>query len=171
MLTLAALIGPAIVLLSLPGLWLLTLITLLVNAVGFWMGYWPGKDPIVSWWIFAFILGCTLVSDVVDWTAGVMGAKRMGGTRRAMIAAFVGGVVGAIAGTMVLPIVGTVLGGALGAGVAATVVHRTGQEETWKQSAKVGAGASAGWFAAILVKLVLALMCALLLIIAAWSTW
>ncbi len=171
MLTLAALIGPAIVLVSLPGLWLLTLTTLLVNTIGAWTGYWPMKDSIVSWWVFAFILGCTLISDVVDWTAGVMGAKRMGGTRRAMIAAFIGGIVGAIAGTGVLPIVGTVLGGAVGAGVAAMLVHRTGLDETWKQSAKVGAGASAGWFAAILVKLILALVCALLLIIAAWSTW
>jgi len=170
-LTLAALIGPAIVLVSLPGLWLLTLVTLLVNLVGFLMGYWPGKDPLVSWWIFGFILGSTLLSDVVDWSAGVMGAKRMGGTRRAMIAAFVGGIFGAIAGTMILPVVGTLLGGALGAGAAATVVHRTGPEETWKQSAKVGAGASAGWFAAIVIKLTLAVICAMLLIIAAWSTW
>ncbi|UYV13567.1 MAG: DUF456 domain-containing protein [Phycisphaera sp.] len=171
MLTLAALIGPAIVLVSLPGLWLLTLATLLVNVSGALLGYWVLGDPIVSWWIFGIILGSTLISDVVDWSAGVVGAKRMGGTRRAMIAAFLGGIVGAIAGTMVLPIVGTLLGGAVGAGLCATLVHRTGPEETWKQSAKVGAGASAGWFAAILVKLTLAIICATLLIIAAWSTW
>jgi uncharacterized protein YqgC (DUF456 family) len=158
-------------LVSLPGLWLLTLLALLVNAIGYWMGYWPGKDPIVSWWIFGFILLCTLISDVVDWTAGVMGAKRMGGTRRAMIAAFIGGVAGAIIGTPMFPIVGTILGGALGAGLAATIVHRSGPDQTWKQSAKVGAGASAGWFAAIAVKLVLSVICAMLLIIAAWSTW
>lgn len=171
MLTLAALIGPVIVLVSLPGLWLLTLVTLLVNVSGALLGYWVLKDPLVSWWVFAIIMGSTLISDVVDWSAGVVGAKRMGGTRRAMIAAFLGGIVGAIAGTMVLPIVGTLLGGAVGAGLCATLVHRTGQDETWKQSAKVGAGASAGWFAAILVKLTLAVICAILLIIAAWSTW
>lgn len=171
MLTLAALIGPAIVLLSLPGLWLLTLITLLVNAIGAWIGLWPMGDPIVSWWAFGFILACTLVSDVVDWTAGVMGAKRMGGTKGAMVAAFIGGIIGAIAGSIVLPIIGTLLGGALGAGLAATLVHRTTPEQTWKQSAKVGAGASAGWFAAIVVKLILCTASALLLVIAAWSTW
>ncbi len=171
MLTVAALIGPAIVLVSLPGLWLLTLVTLLANLIGYWLGYWPGNNPIVSWWVFGFIMACTLASDVVDWTAGVLGAKRMGGTRRAMIAAFGGGIIGAIAGSFVLPIVGTLLGGAVGAGVAAMLVHRTGQEETWKQSAKVGAGASAGWFAAIVVKFVLSIICATLLVIAAWSTW
>ncbi|MEQ8844768.1 MAG: DUF456 domain-containing protein [Phycisphaerales bacterium] len=156
-----------------PGLWLLTLATLLANIIGYWLGLWPGRDPLVSWWAFGFILGCTLVSDVVDWSAGVLGAKRMGGTRSAMIAAFVGGILGAIAGTVLLPIplVGTLIGGAVGAGLAATLIHRTTPEQTWHQSAKVGAGASAGWFAAVLVKFVLCTCSALLLIIAAWSAW
>lgn len=158
-------------LLSLPGLWLLTLAALLANVVGALAGLWILKDPIVSWWAFGFILACTLVSDVVDWSAGVLGAKRMGGTRRAMIAAFIGGIAGAIIGTPILPIIGTVIGGALGAGLAAALVHRTGLDQTWRNSAKVGAGASAGWFAAIAVKLVLSIICATLLIIAAWSTW
>lgn len=171
MLTLAALFGPAIVLVSFPGLWLLTLAALLVNTIGAWTGLWTMSHPMVSWWTFAAVLGCTLVSDIVDWTAGVMGAKRMGGTRRAMIAAFIGGIAGAIIGTPIFPIVGTILGGALGAGLAATIVHRSGPDQTWKQSAKVGAGASAGWFAAIAVKFVLSIICATLLIIAAWSSW
>lgn len=173
MLTLVALIAPAIVLVMLPGLWLLTLAVLLANVIGYWMGLWPGKDPLVSWWVFGFILLCTLISDIVDWTAGVVGAKRMGGTKGAMIAAFVGGIIGVIAGTILLPIplVGTLIGGATGAGLAAMLVQRTKPEQTWKQSAKVGAGASAGWFAAIVVKLILCTASALLLVIAAWSTW
>ena len=160
-------------LVTLPGLWLLTVATLLVNAIGYWMGLWPGDDPIVSWWAFGFILACTLISDVTDWTAGVLGAKRMGGTRGAMFAAFIGGIIGVVAGTILLPIplVGTLIGGAVGAGLAATLVHRTTPEQTWKQSAKVGAGASAGWFAAVLVKFVLCTTSALLLIVAAWSEW
>lgn len=129
------------------------------------------ERPIVSWWAFGFILLCTLASDVVDWTAGVVGAKRMGGTRGAMIAAFVGGIVGAIVGTGVLPIIGTLLGGAIGAGLAATLVHRTTPEQTWGRSAKVGAGATAGWFVAILVKFVLATICAVVLISSACFSW
>lgn len=173
MLTVVALIAPAIVLIMLPGLWLMTLATLMANAVGYWMGLWPGKDPLISWWAFGFILLCTLVSDAVDWTAGVFGAKRMGGSRSAMVAAFIGGIIGVVAGTIFLPIplVGTLIGGATGAGLAAMLVQRTTPEQSWKQSAKVGAGASAGWFAAIVVKLALAIICAVLLIIAAWSTW
>lgn len=173
MLTLAALVGPAIVLLSLPGLWLLTLAALLANIVGSLLGLWVLEDPIVSWWAFGFMLFCTLVSDVVDWTAGVLGAKRMGGTKKAMVAAFIGGIIGVVLGTIFLPIplVGTLIGGATGAGLAATLVQRTAPEQSWKQSAKVGAGASAGWFAAIAVKFVLSLICATLLVIAAWSTW
>lgn len=158
-------------LLSLPGLWLLTLAAVLANVVGVWVGLWPLERPIVSWWAFGFILLCTLASDVVDWTAGVMGAKRMGGTRGAMIAAFIGGIAGAIIGTGVLPIIGTLIGGAIGAGLAAALVHRTAPDQTWKRSAKVGAGASAGWFAAIVVKLVLATICAVLLISSAWFHW
>ena len=173
MLTLFALIAPAIVLIMLPGLWLLTLAALLANAIGYWLGLWPGNDPLVSWWVFGFLLLCTLISDGVDWTAGVFGAKRMGGTKKAMVAAFIGGIIGVVAGTILLPIplVGTLIGGATGAGLAATLVQRTTPEQTWKQSAKVGAGASAGWFAAIVVKFVLSIICATLLIIAAWSTW
>ena len=160
-------------LITLPGLWLLTLAVLLANAIGYWLGLWPGNDPIVSWWVWGVILGCTLISDVTDWSAGVLGAKRMGGTKGAMIAAFLGGIVGAVAGTFLLPIplVGTLVGGAGGAGLAATLVHRTTPEQTWKQSAKVGAGASAGWFVAIVVKFVLCTLSALLLVIAAWSAW
>lgn len=173
MLTLLALIGPAIVLLTMPGLWLLTISVLLANAIGIWLGYWPAGDPLVSWWAFGFIIGCTLVSDVIDWTAGMMGAKRMGGTKAAMIAAFVGGIVGAVGGTFLLPIplVGTLVGGAVGAGLAATLVHRTTPEQTWKQSAKVGAGASAGWFAAVITKFILCTLSAVVLITAAWSEW
>lgn len=171
MLTLVAFIAPAIVLFTLPGLWLLTLTVLLFNAMGYWLGLWPGDDPIVSWWAWGFILACTLISDITDWSAGVLGAKRMGGTRGAMAAAFLGGIVGAIAGSFVLPIVGTLVGGAVGAGLAATLVHRTTPEQTWKKSARVGAGASAGWFVAIIVKLVLCILSAILLLIAAWTPW
>ncbi|MEO1279603.1 MAG: DUF456 domain-containing protein [Planctomycetota bacterium] len=158
-------------LVTLPGLWLLTASTLLANLIGYWLGFWPGDDPLVSWWAFGAILGCTLTSDVVDWSAGVLGAKRMGGTRGAMIAAFVGGIIGAIAGTLMLPLIGTLVGGAVGAGLAAALIHRTTPDQDWKRSAKVGAGASAGWFAAVVVKFVLCTCSAVLLIIAAWSEW
>lgn len=166
-----AVFGPAIVLLSLPGLWLMTLAALLANLVGSWFGLWPLEVPIVSWWVFGFLLLCTIASDIVDWTAGIVGARRMGGTRGAMFAAFIGGIAGAIVGTGVLPIIGTLIGGAIGAGLAATLVHRTAPEQTWKRSAKVGAGASAGWFVAIIVKFVLATICAVTLISSAWFSW
>ncbi|GIW73719.1 MAG: hypothetical protein KatS3mg103_0241 [Phycisphaerales bacterium] len=168
-----ALVAPLLVLLTLPGLWLLTLSALLANSLGAWAGLWTMRAPLVSWWAFGVILACTLASDVMDWTAGVLGAKRMGGTRRAMLGAFLGGIAGAVLGTFFLPIplVGTLVGGAVGAGLVATIVHRTSPEQTWRQSARVGAGASAGWLAAVVFKLALCTGCAVLLVISAWSSW
>ncbi|MEO1007301.1 MAG: DUF456 domain-containing protein [Planctomycetota bacterium] len=158
-------------LIGLPGLWLLTLSALLVNVVGSWLGAWPLGAPLVGWYAFAFILLSTLASDVMDWIAGVLGAKRAGGTRRAMAGAFAGGLVGAITGSLVVPIVGTLIGGALGAGLAATLLQRTNAEQTWRSSAKVGAGASAGWVVAVVFKLVLCTLSAVLLVVASWSAW
>jgi len=170
-LTLAALVGPLIVVLGLPGLWLLTLTSLSVNLAGWALGAWTLGDPIVGWWVFGFIAVCTLTSDAMDWLAGVLGARKAGGTKRAMAGAFAGGLAGAIAGTMLLPLLGTLVGGMVGAGAGAMLLHRTGQERTWRQSAVVGAGASAGWIVAVVFKLALSIAAAALLIAAAWTGW
>ncbi len=140
LLTLA--IGWVLTLVAMPGNWLMVL-----AAAGYaWLGPQSGLTQME--WPTVIVLGVlAVVGEIVEFAAGMVGAHRAGGSRRAAAFSLIGSLVGAIGGaTIGIPIpvlgsaVGAVVGGALGAfGGAAFAEHTRG--ELAGHSLKVGQAA------------------------------
>lgn len=145
MLLMMCVIGLALNIIGLPGLWLMV-----ASAVAFawWTGFvylgWPGLITLVV---------LALLAELVEFLAGSAGAKAAGGSKRGMVGAIVGGLVGGLVGTAVIPIpaVGTIIGAVAGSfGGAALVEYSIGR--TMEHSYQVGVGAAKGRFWGIVSK-------------------
>src|SRR3954468_13721045 len=122
--TIAALIGSVMAMISLPGIWFMILVA---AACKLW------QDGLFSWKILIIAAVMALTSDIVDLVAGSVGAKRAGGTRRAALGAMVGGISGAVGGSLMTPVVGTLLFGAAGAGLGAALAQHTKADARWRR--------------------------------------
>lgn len=103
---------------SLPGNWLM----LASAGVLAWL-YWPTE--IFSKWTLIFVFVLALAGEVIDFFAGMVGAKWAGAGKGAGLAAIVGGIVGALAGTAMIPVpvLGSLMGAVIGAGLGAAIVE------------------------------------------------
>lgn len=152
---LSALVALGLVVLSLPGVWMLALMTVLTEIF---------FEDLFSWWTIAAVLALAVIAEVVDTMASAAGAKKAGGSRRAMFASIVGAIAGGILGSFVVPILGTIVGAVLGAGLAAGVLESTKRyhdiegDSVKSRSWNVGVGAAKGRAVAIMVKGVIALL-------------
>ena len=159
--TLGALIGVLLTVVTLPGMWLSVLVALVRVA-------WR---PDSMHWGF-LVAGCVfaVLGEIAEFGASAAGAATVGGSKSGSIGSIVGGLVGALAGTVLLPIpiVGTIVGAVVGAGVGAVIGERGHAERPWKESLAVGGGAAAGRLASVLIKGVIAAAMALVLIVGAW---
>jgi hypothetical protein len=141
-----------LVVLGLPGNWLMLLSTLLV---AWWRwGAEPGR-PMFGMPVLVTICGLALVGELLELLAGMMGSKAAGGSRRGAMGALVGAIVGAIVGTLVIPIpvLGSLLGTCGGAALGAWGLELSGGR-TQRASLKSGVGAGVGRFVGTLAKLV-----------------
>ncbi|MEM8757001.1 MAG: DUF456 domain-containing protein [Planctomycetota bacterium] len=154
-------------LVSLPGTWLL----LLVSILCWWLV--PGlADGPGGWWWVAGAAMFVLLAEGVEFFASVVGAKAGGAGKHGAWGAFLGGLFGAIAGTLLIPIpiVGTVIGGVAGAGLLAAMMERGGGKKSWKDSTKAGTGAAAGkLFSTVLKSAIAGVMTVMLVVAAAWA--
>ncbi len=161
-LLLVQVLGVALTLVGLPGLWLM------VGALALY-AWVTGFNIYVGWPSMVALLVLAALAEVVETGAGAAGAKQAGGSKRGMIGAVVGGFVGAIVLTPVIPIpvVGTVAGLCIGSfGGAFLVEAAIGKE--MGQSATIGWGAAKGRFWGTVFKvcfgivmLIVAMLCAL----------
>ncbi len=157
-----------LLLLSLGVGWLLTLVAmpgnwLIVVAAGVyaWLGPQSGVTQI-SWNTIWVLIVLAVIGEIVEFLAGVVGANRAGGSRRAAVYSLIGSLVGAIGGaTAGIPIpvigsaIGAVVGGALGAfGGAAIAEHSLGEQ--MQQSMRVGQAAFWGRLLGTVAKSVVA---------------
>ena len=129
-------------------LWVLAILLVIVGIVGLLLPALPGAPVlfaglfVAAWledfayigpWTLTLLAVLALLTYVVDFGAGVLGAKGFGATKYAMIGAFLGAVVGiffGLPGILLGPFVGAVLGELLAdrslgeasaAGVGATI--------------------------------------------------
>jgi len=167
LLTIVCLVGVALTLLSLPGIWLMALAALLVE-------WW--QPEALSWGAIIACVVIALVGELLEFIAGAIGAAKAGGSKRAATGAIVGGIVGGIAGTVLIPIplVGTILGGAIGSGLLALAMEMTvklksdGTEKARGHHRRVATGAFVGRLAATVLKGACAVAAALVLIVSAF---
>ena len=97
---------------------------------------------------FVVLVLLTILSLVLDFLAGTLGAKKFGATWRGMTGAVIGGIVG-----MFFSIPGIILGPFLGA----MVLEMTGDKE-FKLAAKAGAGAVIGLLLGVVGKFSICVM-------------
>ena len=136
--------GLGIVVMNLPGLWLMA------AAAGLYSLITP-EHYLFPWGIVTILVLC-LVGEVLEFFGKAGGAKRAGGSGRAMLLATIGGVVGGIVLSIPVPIIGTIAGVCIGAFVGAMIGQITVAGDVG-HSTLVGWGAAKGTLVGILLKL------------------
>jgi len=142
--------GLLLVLLGLPGLWVMVL-----GVVGYG---WLTDFRNTGVGTIGLVLGLALLGEIVEWWLGFEFAKRYGGSRRAGWGALVGGLVGAGVGVPI-PVIGSVVGAFVGSFAGAALFEYVA---AWKADAAVraGYGALVGRAAAAAAKVALGLVIA-----------
>lgn len=104
-----------------------------------------------DWWILITCGVMLLIGEVIEFLAGLVGAKKGGASRRGMIGSLIGGLLGVFlfAGLFsVIPFVGTIVGAFLGAlmgtFLGAYIGEISGEDATLKGAMKPAFGATVG---------------------------
>ena len=121
--------------------------TALVLA-GIVLGAWLDDFTRVKWWVVAIIAVLAIIAWVTDYFATVLGARKAGASKLAIIGAALGTVAGifmGLVGVLFMPFVGAAVGEYLA------------QKDT-RQAAKVGLATWLGLLVGTIVKLVLVFM-------------
>jgi uncharacterized protein YqgC (DUF456 family) len=141
--------GVFMVVLQLPGTWLMLLATGLV-------AWWQPNQ--IGWAVLAVMLLLAVMGELVEALLASAKARRAGGSRRGALLAIVGGIVGAVVGTILLPVpvVGTLTGACVGAGGGALAGDRLAGR-SWSRAWTAGAAAARGRLWATVLKLIIAL--------------
>ncbi|MFH1372045.1 MAG: DUF456 family protein [Planctomycetota bacterium] len=150
-----------LVLLALPGNWLIVITTAL-------FAWWQRGQEVFSIYTLIAIVVLAFIGEVVEFFAGAGGARKAGAGWLGAMAAIFGAIFGAIIGTFVLPLFGTILGACLGAGLAAAVVELA-MGKAPDASIRSGFGASLGYLVGSTVKFAIGV--AIWLIVAVAAFW
>ena len=137
----------AIVPFAMPGNWLMIITTLSFA--------WYAQDAqLYSTPTLVTIVLLAFLGEVVEFFAGMGGAKRAGASFIGSVGAIIGAVTGAILGTFLIPIpiIGTLLGSCVGAGFGTWTLERI-KGKTHDESLKSGLGAGVGQFVGLITKL------------------
>lgn len=134
--------GWVLTLLSMPGNWLMVA----AAAAYAWLGPQSGVLQI-HWKVVLALVVLAVIGEILEFIAGVVGARRAGGSRRSAYYSLFGSLIGAVGGATVgIPVpvlgsaVGAVVGGAVGAFAgAAYAEYSLGLSN--EQSMKVGKAA------------------------------
>ena len=141
-----------LVVVGLPGGWIMLG---LAGAIEYCDQYYLSSDTgapeTFGWWVLGTCLGLMLLGEVIEFVAGVAGAKKGGASRRGMIGSLIGGIVGVFVFAplfSIVPIIGTIFGALLGALLGtfagAMIGELSAQETTMKDSVKPAFGATVG---------------------------
>lgn len=109
--------GVAMTMVGLPG-------NVIIVVTGLAYGYYDHFEHI-DYAILAIVIGIFIIGEIVEFGAGLVGAKQGKASKRSMVAAIIGTVVGGIWGTAILPLFGSILGALLGAFVITALAEYT----------------------------------------------
>lgn len=146
-------LGVLLVVLQLPGTWLMLVATALLA----WWYYEP--QPLISVWTLGALLALAVIGELFETAAAAHGSRKAGGTKTGAIISIFGAIVGAIVGTVVIliPVVGTVLGACVGAGLGA-IVGDLMRGRRLVDAGAAGRGAAVGRFWGTIGKTVVAVI-------------
>ncbi len=151
-----------LVLFGLPGNWLMVISTCL-------FAWWKWDQRVFSGWTLIAIVAIALLGELIEFLAGMLGARRSGASWRGAISAVFGAIFGALVGTFVIPVpfLGSVIGASIGAGLAVWAVE-VSRGELAEHSLRRGVGAGIGQFVGITSKIMLGLVIWLIIAVAAF---
>jgi uncharacterized protein YqgC (DUF456 family) len=151
-----------LVLFGLPGNWLMVISTCL-------FAWWKWDQRVFSGWTLIATATLALLGELIEFLAGMFGARRAGASWRGSVAAVFGAILGGLSGTFVIPVpfVGTVVGASVGAGLAVWAIE-VSRGELAEHSLRRGVGAGIGQFVGITSKIILGLVIWLVIAIAAF---
>ena len=133
--------------LGLPGIWLM------IGAVAVYT-WITGLNHFVGTTSLIVLVVLGVLAELVEFVAGSAGAKKAGGSKRAMMGAIIGAIVGGLFLSVIpVPIVSTIVGACLGAFIGAAVVELAIFRDV-DRSMRVGIGAAHGRFLGIISKLI-----------------
>lgn len=152
-----------LVVFGLPGNWLIVFSTAFV-------AWWQWDAQVFSIWTLVAIVLLALLGEVVEFFAGMAGAKRAGASWRGSVAAVFGALIGAVAGTFIIaiPFVGTLVGACGGAGLGVWAVENSRGARS-EHALRRGLHAGLGAFIGIVSKLAAGV--AIWLIVAVAAFW
>ena len=133
------------VLFNLPGTWLMVLL-----AAG--IEWWQPDEFLYSWPVLYVAAGLALLGEILEFSLGVTGSRRAGGSKRGAALAIVGGLGGAVMGTPITPILGTLIGACIGA-FAGSLLGDIWAGRPIARSVDAGKGAAAGRFWGTIAKM------------------
>ncbi len=159
--------GWALTLMGLPGNWLM------VAAAALYAWLTPFSGPTqITWLTLLAMTALAAGGELAELAAGVWGARRAGGSRRAAIFSLIGSMAGALLGASLglpIPLIGppiaALLGGALGALAGAGFAEHS-RGESSRQSLRVGIAAFVGRLLGTGVKTLVATILAVIAIVA-----
>ena len=131
-----SILGIILTLISLPGIWLIYLSTVMIALVG--------EFQVITIPILLALLAISIFSTLIDNIVNALGVKALGGSIFGMIGAILGGIVGLILSN----ISGIILGPLLGAFVFEYIFGK----KSLKQSLKAGIGAFLGILLTAILK-------------------
>jgi uncharacterized protein YqgC (DUF456 family) len=152
----------ALVLFGLPGNWLMVVSTSL-------FAWWTWDRHVFSGWTLIAVAGLALLGELIEFSAGMFGARKAGASWRASVAGILGAFVGAAVGTVAfpVPVVGTVVGACLGVALAVWLVEVSLGARP-EQSLQRAVGAGVGEFLGILSKFAIGIVIWLTIAVAAF---
>ena len=141
-------LSAALILLGLAGIVLPALPGTALVLAGIVVGAWIDDFTRVGWFAIAIITALAVLSWVMEYAAALLGAKRAGASRQAVIGAAIGTVVGifmGLVGVFFMPLVGAAIGEFIA-------------RKDHGRAVKVGVATWIGLMAGMLAKVVLAFM-------------
>jgi uncharacterized protein YqgC (DUF456 family) len=143
---------------GLPGNWLIVMSTCL-------FAWWKWDDGVFSVYPLVAITALAVLGELVEFFAGMAGARRTGASWRGSLGALVGAVAGAVIGTFVIPFFGTLIGACIGAGLGAWGFELSAGR-VMERSVRSGVGAGLGVFLGITTKFTLGVIIWLIVAVA-----
>lgn len=107
----------------------------------------------VDWLTFTVITLIALVAGTADLWMPILGAKKGGASKRAMVFGFVGGVLGFLILTPMFPIVGSIFGGIIGYAIG-TLLGQYHKYRDWEIALRASIGGVAGWGVSMVVQMI-----------------
>ncbi|MBA7624123.1 hypothetical protein ES703_31527 [subsurface metagenome] len=110
------------------------------------------------------LLGIALFGELMEYFAGIFGAKKFGSSKAGIIGAIVGGILGGIVGTGILPLVGSIIGLLIGAFLGAFLMELIVKKKP-AQALRAGWGTFTGRIGGILTKVILGIVMIILVLV------